>query len=440
MDMPASTIAGPAEALARLAAGRDAEAWAWLVDELGPVIRRTAGRLSDDPASADDAAQEALLVLRDRAGSFRPRLDPDADARRWILRVTANAALELRRTRQRARARDARAGAAVPVAGIPPSVVEREETARLVRDALATLREPERCAVVLRVVDGLGYDQIAAELRCPEGTAKARVSRGLDRLRERLGRRAYELEAGALAALLGSAAAPGALPAGAHALIHSGAAARVAAIPTTGGLSMAIKCSLVLAAAIAIGAPIALHAQSSDGGAAAPARSPAPPGAAGDQGALPGSTPAAARPGATTAGRRSVDLDGALARHVTLDLEDSSLADAAALLGPMTGIVIRVDPAVSAAATVTLKLTDQTLAQAMERICALTGTRYVRTGEGLRFVSATPDAGGAAPGASANPAPAPAPGAAAGGAAPGASANPAPAPGAAIGQGRVTPQ
>ena len=54
------------------------------------------------------------------------------------------------------------------------ATVEREDTGRLVRAALAKLAEPERTAIVLRVVEGLGYDQIAVELPCSEGTAKSR--------------------------------------------------------------------------------------------------------------------------------------------------------------------------------------------------------------------------------------------------------------------------
>jgi RNA polymerase sigma factor (sigma-70 family) len=44
------------------------------------------------------------------------------------------------------------------------------------------MTERERDAVRLRVVDELGYAEIAARLGCTEGAARTRVHRGLARL------------------------------------------------------------------------------------------------------------------------------------------------------------------------------------------------------------------------------------------------------------------
>lgn len=48
---------------------------------------------------------------------------------------------------------------------------------------LAALAEPTRRALLARVVDELGYDEIAAELDCSEQVIRQRVHRGLNRLR-----------------------------------------------------------------------------------------------------------------------------------------------------------------------------------------------------------------------------------------------------------------
>ena len=47
-------------------------------------------------------------------------------------------------------------------------------------------RQSERDAVELRVIDGLPYDAVAADLATSEGAARVRVARGLGRLRQRL--------------------------------------------------------------------------------------------------------------------------------------------------------------------------------------------------------------------------------------------------------------
>lgn len=61
-----------------------------------------------------------------------------------------------------------------------PSVVEREVLAR----ALANLATRQRQAVVLRYVEDLPVEQVAALMGCSTGTIKSHCARGLARLRE----------------------------------------------------------------------------------------------------------------------------------------------------------------------------------------------------------------------------------------------------------------
>ena len=49
-------------------------------------------------------------------------------------------------------------------------------------EALGTLAEEQRDALQLRVIDGLGYAQVAERLGCAEAAARQRVSRGLRRI------------------------------------------------------------------------------------------------------------------------------------------------------------------------------------------------------------------------------------------------------------------
>ncbi len=243
-------IDGEAAALARLARGRDDAAWEWLITHVGQDIRRTTGRLSEDASSADDAAQEALLSIRDHAGSFAPRKDPDADARHWIARVAANAALALRRSRRRSRARDLRAPRPDhPVAN--PDRIEAAETGMMVRDALARLPEVQRSAIVMHVVDGLRYQDIADEFCCPEGTVKSHISRGIEHMRRTLGQR--NLTANSIIMMLVQPRNEGALAQSAMGLLHAAAKPQIAAPLAGSGLSATIKMAAILCALCAIG-------------------------------------------------------------------------------------------------------------------------------------------------------------------------------------------
>jgi RNA polymerase sigma-70 factor (ECF subfamily) len=49
-------------------------------------------------------------------------------------------------------------------------------------EALETLADEQRDALRLRVIDGLGYSEVAARLGCAEAAARQRVSRGLRRI------------------------------------------------------------------------------------------------------------------------------------------------------------------------------------------------------------------------------------------------------------------
>ena len=62
----------------------------------------------------------------------------------------------------------------------------QSEQRRTLERAIAELPEDMRAAVVLRDIQGLAYDEIASALNVNVGTVKSRISRGRERLREKL--------------------------------------------------------------------------------------------------------------------------------------------------------------------------------------------------------------------------------------------------------------
>ena len=81
-----------------------------------------------------------------------------------------------------------------PDAGVQPAAAgpgpgeeaARRDDARRVQEALGTLDEEFREAVVLRDLDGLSYEEIAEATGAPVGTVRSRIHRGRAVLRERL--------------------------------------------------------------------------------------------------------------------------------------------------------------------------------------------------------------------------------------------------------------
>ena len=111
------------------------------------------------------------------------RFDGRSSFSTWSYRVATNACLdELRRRGRR------------PVPGLEPvrepatAGPEQQVVDRLaLDDALPTLDEDFRVAVVLRDVAGLDYAEIAAVLGIPPGTVRSRIARGRRHLARALG-------------------------------------------------------------------------------------------------------------------------------------------------------------------------------------------------------------------------------------------------------------
>jgi RNA polymerase sigma-70 factor (ECF subfamily) len=377
-DPPRADALGTAACLGRLAAGDDAGAWAWLLLDLGEPMRAAAYRLTGDASLADDAVQEALLAIRRCAGEFHPQHShgdpPDDQAKRWILRVVANAARMVRRSEARAQRRG-RAGALADVPAAQGARLERGEAASLVRDALDALPERERAAVLLHVVAELGFEQVARELRCPLGTAKTWVRRGLNRLRRHLRRTPDSVPA--IASLLSAPSAhapPLALRAAAAGAKSAGTASLLPA--AVHGASMATLIAIPATLALALGGGFALRTLAADAPvptiAAAATRASAPSARAPD--------PAAPAPEAPAL--RPDQLDR-LDQRIHVDFNGSSLGDVAPFLQQVTALSCTVDPACASAA-ITLAAKDATLRTTVEVIAAESGAALTFA-RGLHF-------------------------------------------------------
>jgi RNA polymerase sigma-70 factor, ECF subfamily len=148
----------------------------------GPLIN-LAYRFCHDRGRAEEMAQEAFLRAYRALGTWRR----DAAFSTWLFAVATNVyRTELRRIPSGLVPLD---DVAEPADPRPPggSLVEREER-RLVRRALQTLPAKYREAIELFYFHEMDIGQAARSLGLPEGTVKARLSRGRGILREKLSR------------------------------------------------------------------------------------------------------------------------------------------------------------------------------------------------------------------------------------------------------------
>ncbi|MFJ1763506.1 SigE family RNA polymerase sigma factor [Amycolatopsis sp. NPDC088138] len=137
------------------------------------ALRRTAYLLCGDWHLAEDLVQNTLLKLHRVWPKITRRGPVDNYARRVLLRCWLD---EQRRPWRRRERRDG------VVPDQPSSTLETGISDPLLR-ALAEVPAKQRAAVVLRYCADLPVAEVAAVLRCSEGTVRSQASRGLETLR-----------------------------------------------------------------------------------------------------------------------------------------------------------------------------------------------------------------------------------------------------------------
>ncbi|MFN2564072.1 MAG: RNA polymerase sigma factor [Gemmatimonadaceae bacterium] len=153
-----------------------------LFDEHHQSLYRYLVRFSGDADLAADAVQEAFLRLVERP-------PPDVGgARAWLFKVATNVVLESARTRSRRLRLLAASPARAPVGDAPRSpadLVESDEQRRLVGEALASLSDKERTALLMRE-EGFSHREIAEAVGTTTGSVGTLVARALARLADEL--------------------------------------------------------------------------------------------------------------------------------------------------------------------------------------------------------------------------------------------------------------
>ncbi|ROR34651.1 sigma-70 family RNA polymerase sigma factor [Inmirania thermothiophila] len=143
-----------------------------------PRLRRYARALVGDPEAADDLVQDTLERALTRLNRFRP----GTDLRAWLFTIMHNLYVSaLRRYHRRPLHHAFEEGRE----GVPGG---QEDSLRLdeLEAALARLPSAQREVLLLVVLEGMRYEEVAAVLEIPLGTVMSRLYRARERLRRLL--------------------------------------------------------------------------------------------------------------------------------------------------------------------------------------------------------------------------------------------------------------
>ena len=192
-----------------------------LVNRHTNLVYSAAVRQVDSPDTAAEVAQSVFLSLAQKARSTSLRLAGDASLAGWLCRSARNISLNHRRNEFRRHSRERQAMEQLdPIAETAP---DWERLRPVLDEAMSELKEADYDALVMRFFNNQDLRSIAQALGVADDTAQKRVSRALDKLRERLARRGISATAAALSTVL-SANAVQTAPAGLAVKISAAAA------------------------------------------------------------------------------------------------------------------------------------------------------------------------------------------------------------------------
>jgi RNA polymerase sigma-70 factor (ECF subfamily) len=163
----------------------DPEAFTQLMMQYQVPVYNMALRMVGRPDDAADIAQEAFTRAWVKIRTLR-----DAPFKSWLFQIAANLCYDhFRRGRRYGEMPDEETNKVIGLGIATPDPQERAEASernRLVRESIEALEPDMRLAIVLRDVNGMAYDEIAAVLRVPLGTVKSRIARARAQVQERL--------------------------------------------------------------------------------------------------------------------------------------------------------------------------------------------------------------------------------------------------------------
>jgi len=186
------------EELVRQAKAGELAAFEELATRYEQKVYSLARRLLRQEQDAEDVTQQTFLSALEHLDGFRE----EASFATWLLRIATHAALKVLRKRKglemvslEAATEPREEGESAPHPEFiadwresPEQLAQRNETHRLIEEALSQLDEKHRLVFLLRDVEGMSVKETAAALGLSEANVKVRLLRARLQLRERLTR------------------------------------------------------------------------------------------------------------------------------------------------------------------------------------------------------------------------------------------------------------
>jgi RNA polymerase sigma-70 factor (ECF subfamily) len=170
----------------------DKRAFELLVSKYQRKLGRLLSRFIRDGAEVEDVTQEAFIKAYRALPSFRG----ESAFYTWLYRIGINTAKNYLVAQGRRAptttgfdsedAENFEDGDQLRDVNTPENEMMSKQIASTVNETMDALPEELRTAIVLREIDGLSYEEIAAVMNCPIGTVRSRIFRARETIAERL--------------------------------------------------------------------------------------------------------------------------------------------------------------------------------------------------------------------------------------------------------------
>jgi RNA polymerase sigma-70 factor (ECF subfamily) len=196
MDFESSPDVDVEEEVALLKAigSRDRDSFARLYDRYSAILFSISVRVVNDTELAEDVVQDVFFQIWEKAATYDPGRGKPLT---WAITLTRNKSIDrLRSVQRRYRLHDEVKEETKTTAAVADfesaRKLEYREKREIIRNAVRQLSKEQRQAIEMAFFSGLTQNEVAEQLGQPLGTIKARIRRGMMKLRDLLEENAGE--------------------------------------------------------------------------------------------------------------------------------------------------------------------------------------------------------------------------------------------------------
>jgi len=171
----------------------DKSAFRELVEKYQGSVINTCFRFLRNKEEAEEVAQEVFLKVYLSARSYQPK----AKFSTWLFKIVVNLCLNKLRDKKKSSLRkiddsfyhnqiQMENDFPAPAESQPDKSYEREELKKIIKEAIDSLPENQRAAIILNKYEGFSYQDMAKMLDCSVSAIEARLFRAKENLRKKL--------------------------------------------------------------------------------------------------------------------------------------------------------------------------------------------------------------------------------------------------------------